>query len=540
MVAKEYREYLVELLSNVTHGGSTSMAKLFSSGLVTTKECDDDTMLSILRTARQEFGANVGTLVRYCIPDKTWQVMAFAEEDGQVIRRFAPLHLSRSTISTINAELHLRPDAPLQFQVTTWIARKVFKMKSAKAFPILDHDSISPTEILQLHDMCIHDVATDTLQFDHMEGSIVDILHTFGAIYLGSIQESTSHEETVSIQKALQAVKHHGVTRLWWIEDFTLFEENCYKLVLRFNMAGKPYYLKRKLMLNKNRERLVDIDTKRTSNSMNWDYGECGILGFNVWVESFLGIPGAKALPYLRSEILEQHPVGQKYVCTRPFLVNGKVADIPVLQQVAPRLMYSPDLFVERSKIPPGSNPSTIHFRISIKPMASIDMDGMDIRLFLRIGDDKKNAYRILFTKEGNIFPEEDQVRVFIESLNQHSLGEDAIQLVVLRRHLVPCGMAVVEFLLTTHWKPFRLYTDNKSCNYNVQMTLFEYTTDRPRIFDPLDIPVYTNSKLLNAAMMKKEDNSRSLVPLVYVENDASTGKYHLMYYDGLALVSIS
>jgi hypothetical protein len=161
------------------------------------------------------------------------------------------------------------------------------------------------------------------------------------------------------------------------------------------------------------------------------------------------------------------------------------------------------------------------------------------MRMFLRMNDNKKDAFRVLFTKDGKIFPELDQVRVFVESVNEKTLGKDAIQLVVLRRHLSPCGLTVVEFLVTSHWKSFRLYTDSKACDYDVRMTLFEYKTDRPRVFDTLDIPVYTNSKLLNGALMKDNDESRSLVPLVYVEKEALE-KYQMLYFDGLALVSIS
>jgi len=373
-----------------------------------------------------------------------------------------------------------------------------------------------------------------------MEGSIVDILHSFGALYLGSVQESTSPEETVHIQKALDAAKAHGVTHLWWIEDFTLFDENCYKLVIRYNLAGKAYYAKRRLSLRKNRERLQDVDTKSVSNAMNWDYGECGILAFNKWVESFLGIPTAKALPYLRDEVLAQNRVlPLQYPCTRPFLVNGQIADIPVHHGMAPRLLFSPDLFIERSKIPPGTNPCTVHFTVFVKPMNAIDIEEVDMRMFLRMNDNKKDAFRVLFTKNGQLYPEEDQVRVFVESVNEKTLGKDAIQLVVLRRHLSPCGLTVVEFLVTSHWKGFRLYTDSKACNYEVRMTLFEYNTGRPRAFDTLDIPVYTNHKLINGALMKDNDESRSLVPLVYVEKEASE-KYQMLYFDGLALVSIS
>jgi hypothetical protein len=555
-----YRAYLADLLACVpTHGGPTAMTKLSASGLVSTRLFDDVTLRHILQAATDEFGATVATLVRYSVHLKTWHVMAFYEEEGRVITRSTPLYLSHNTMSTKTSNIHLKPDSPLLFRVTTWIARQVFNLDNCQAFPLLHRASMeslcfrpgtaaclptsapSPTEILQLYDAYIHDYATHTREFDHMEASIVDILHAFGALYIGSVQESTSREETVYIQQALDAVKPHGVTHLWWVEDYTLFEENCYKLVIRYNMAQKPYYAKRKLSLRKNRERLQDVETRTVSNSMSWDYGECGILDFNKWVESFLGIPSAKALPYLRSEVLSQNRVlPWQYPCARPFLVNGKVADIPVLQQMAPRLMYSPDLYVERAKIPPGTNPCTIHFRLAVKPMTSIDTDGLDMRLFLRIGDDKKNAYRVLFTKDGQIYPERDQIRVFIESVNEKILGKDAIQLVVLRKNLAPCGMTIVEFLVTSHFKPFRLYTDNKTCDYDIRMTLHEYHTDRPRVFDPLDIPVYTNSKLLNGALMRDDDKSKSLIPLVYVENDASTGKYQCLYYDGLALVSIS
>lgn len=556
----KYRAYLADLLSCVpAHGGPTAIIKLFSSGLVSTRLFDDVTLRGILQAAAKEFGATVGTLVRYSVHLKTWHVMAFYEEEGRVVTRSAPLYLFHNTMTSHKAELHLKPDSPLLFRVTTWIARQVFDLQNAQAFPLLHHashdhlnfrtgttaflDTIAPSpfEILQLYDAYIHDYATHTPEFDHMEASIVDILHAFGVVYIGSIQESTSREETVYIQQALDAAKPHGVTYLYWIEDYTLFEENCYKLVVRYYMVGKPYYAKRKLLMRKNRERLFDIATKSVSNSMSWDFGESGILDFNKWVESFLGIPGAKALPYLRSEVLSQnHVLPWQYPCARPFLVNGQIADIPVLQQMAPRLTYSPDLFIERNKVPPGTNPCTMHFTVSVKPMTSIDTDDLDMRIFLRMSGNKKDAFRVLFTKNGQIFPEQDQLRIFVESANEKILGKDAIQLVVLRRHLAPCGMVIVEFLVTSHWKGFRLYTDSKACNYDINMTLFEYNAGRPRVFAPIEIPVHTNNKLLNGAMMKDNDESRSLIPLVYVENDASTGKYQCLYYDGLALVSIS
>ena len=213
----KYRAYLADLLACVpTHGGPTAMTRLLAGGLVSTTLCDDDTLRSLLQAATTEFGATVATLVWYCISTRNWHVMAFYEEEGRVVTRSALLCLSYNTMTSNKAELHLKPDSPLLFRVTTWIARQVFDLQNAQAFPLLHHashdhlnfrtgttaflDTIAPSpfEILQVYDAYIHGVAIHTREFDHMEASIVDILHAFGALYVGSVQESTWSSLTMS------------------------------------------------------------------------------------------------------------------------------------------------------------------------------------------------------------------------------------------------------------------------------------------------------------------------------------------------------
>ena len=68
--------------------------------------------------------------------------MAFYEEEGRVVTRSALLCLCHNTMTSNKAELHLKPDSPLLFRVTTWISRQVFKIDNAQAFPLLHHASM--------------------------------------------------------------------------------------------------------------------------------------------------------------------------------------------------------------------------------------------------------------------------------------------------------------------------------------------------------------------------------------------------------------
>ena len=566
-----YRAYLGDLLTTkfVDHG-PTAMSRLLASGLVMVDHrLGEDERCRILTAAEDEMGATAATFVHVCVTTRAWHAVAlYKDQDKKVVQKQAPLYFRENKLLCKDKELVLAP-GPLPFRVCAWIARTVFGLHDKNAFPLLHgitHESlcfrpstsacyesaITPVQMLRTMDLYVHDVAKYTRDFDPMEASIVDILHFFGVVYVGSVNEATSSAERKYIQHALTEGKEEGLTHLWWIEDRTLYGENRYNLVIRYTLAGKPYYMKRPLLLSKNRETLRDVVTQTQSNAMNFDYGECGIVQFTEWVQTFLGLPAAKAWPYMRHEIMDRY---KGLVCmpmVRPCLTNGKVSDVlhPSSSELAPRLLYSPDLFVEPRKIPKDTNPSTVHFRIVVKPCTSLDMDEMDLRMFLRVGDDAKNAYRVLFTKDRQIFPEEDQLRVFVQSENEDSLGKDAIQLVVLRRRLSPCGAVVVEFVFTSYWKPFRLYVDSKTCDYEAQFTLSDYL-GQTRVFPMIALPVFTRQvhflQTMHHAMSANEaaesivrqDKIKALVPLLYVETSPQEGEgYEFQYYDGEALVS--
>lgn len=554
-----YRDYIRDLLACKFNDNSpTAMTRLLGGGLVVYNDGQGMNLTKIWGEAAQEFGASVGTFVEYCAATSAWYVVA-SRDSCTYFRE--PLHFRENKLLCKDKELVLMP-GPIAFPVCTWIARTVFGL-DGETFPLfhrITHESLgfrpstqacydsgsTPAQILKIMDLYVHDTAKYTRDFDPMEASIVDILHCFGVLYVGSVNEATSKSEKTFIDAALDAGAQDKLTHLWWLEDHTLFEDNRYILVVRYNIAGNPYYMKRPLSLTKNREQLKDVASKTVSNRMNFDYTECGILQFNQWVQTFLGIPHAKAWPYMRREIVERYRGLISINMMRPFLVNGKVAQMPMDRDtLAPRLTYSPDLFVERRKIPKGTNPSTVHFWVTVKPKA-IDVEDVDMRMFLRVGDDGKNAYRVLFTKDGQMFPEEDQLRVFVQSENQDMLGDDAIQLVVLRRHLGPCGAIVVEFVFTSHWKPFRLYTDTKQCDYEARFTLFDYYGN-VTVFPTVNLPVYTSQVQLlqnmhnisneKAVQTICQEKTKRLVPLVYVES--MEGTYEFQYFDGQALVSV-
>lgn len=56
----------------------------------------------------------------------------------------------------------------------------------------------------------IRSVALLTDQIDYEEATIIDILHCFGVIYIGSINEASSEEEGVHLRTTLALAKIYG------------------------------------------------------------------------------------------------------------------------------------------------------------------------------------------------------------------------------------------------------------------------------------------------------------------------------------------
>lgn len=518
-----YRNYLKTLLGvkfcGSTCGSPTAMTRLFECGLVVWSDWtvedvfDDDEYKGLLEGATRAFGGTVATFVHYN-PVEKWHVVAVFQSDVVVVTKKARLSFHGQRMTVNDKELTLSPDSPTLFRVCTWIARTVFDIQDKSPFPLLEKRSVAAllpkyvddsvgyemdttmVEALQQMDMIITSTAHHSKEFDCTEATIVEILNCFGVIYVGSVNEVMSDAETYSIHYALKLGRLEGYTHLWWIEDSTLLEDDQFNLVYRFSIDNKPYYIKRKLKrFPNNLCRFKDQVTGRTSCALEWDFGrsEVGFLAFNEWVESFLPRK-ARAMPYMRREIVDRYafvkPLAFKDM-VRPFLVNGVEGTLPTMYNtdLPSRLFYSPDLFVEKSKIPEGLHPTTVHFQVDIKPW----IETCDMQLFVQVDGDTKHAYRVLHHKDGVFLPEPGQLKAFVDSDDPNSLGQDALQMVVLKRTLAPCGAITMEFILTTYQKSFRIYVDNQMCDYNVRYTIFPYRPEMsPQVFGGKDLLVFT------------------------------------------------
>lgn len=559
----DYRDFLQDLLSVKTPPCSshapTAVTALLGCGLV---YCGADNALemhyaTMLDAARVEFQGSIGTFVRYFPHTRQWQAVAIVLSEHKIEVLAAPLYCRGPKLLCKDEELRLGRDdrGNTLFRVCTWIARKVFSRQNKNPFPLLhQHAHWRPdtktcyTTPVTFHDtlrqlsMYVHSVARQTREFDHTVASIVDILHCVGLVYVGSVNETTSLDERTHVANALEVAKSQGCTHLWWIEDFTVFECDHYNVVARFVVETQPHYVKRRVRLVGNRTQLQDMASGKVSAAMSWDYDDVDMNVLNNWVASLLGLPPGGACPYMRQEILQRYALPTTPpLCVRPFLVHGQVGVLPACQNtdLPPRLSYSPDLFIEPAKIPTGAAPSSVQMVIHIKPW----VDDCDLQLFLRVEGEEDNVYRILYTKDRQLYPEADQLRIYVHSANACSLNDDAFQLAVIRRTLAPCGAMVAECVFTSHHKAFRLYTDSKLCDYNVRITLYEYSAVTcPHVFPPTDIPVFSNTAADDAsgvlqAIAKVQTQKKTMVPLIYAEY--SNGQYAFQYYNGHALVSM-
>lgn len=517
----DYRTYLKTLLG-IKHGSCTptAMTRLLACGMifVTNDQVVDKSIYAqTLEKATHTFGGTVATWIHHDLTHQKWHAMAVYLDVDQVVIKKCPLSWTLSGVSCRGKELVVPKGGATLFRVSSWITRTVFDIQDKNPFPLVhpraceimglcavlhlrthEENEWTMQDTWQQMDMYITNMAIYTRDFDYTSATIVDILHAFGLVYVGSVNEVTSESEAWGLHRAIVIGRIEGYSHLWWIEDSTLFEDDQFNVVFRFAMGQKPYYIKRKLCLTRDKCRFQDKVTGSTSCAMTWDPRESvtGILAFHRWLASFLP-SGARVLPYMRHEIVARYGVvtSKRFEhVVRPFFVNGVAAtasnlELPHNSDIAPRLFYSPDLFIERRKIPKGFEPSTVHFDIHVKPW----IETSNLQLYLRIEGDDKHAYRVLCHKENETLPEPGQLKAFVQSKQTDVLGKDAVQIVVLKRTLAPCGTIVMEFTVTTYWKPFRIYVDNQMCDYVLRCTLFPYSAkDPPTIFPPVEILVFT------------------------------------------------
>lgn len=505
-----YKDY-VKLLLQADDGSHnpTLVARLLGCGLCASEPITNDEYDRVLIRAEQAFGGNLAVGVRMYAQRFT-AVGVWRDAQDRVVIHETPLVLLNDTLSAKDKDLTLRPGTPALFRMTAWLARAVFGQHDhdQKAFPLL-HETVhaklmdrlevgykaplTMRTVLREFDAYVRSVALHSTDFDYMDSGIVDVLHASGVVCVGSVNEVTCASERASLLASLAFGKEHGFTHLWWLEDYTPFEEGGYVMVVRFSVCGKPYYMKRRLQLSKDRLRLVDQMNTSTSPEMSWAYGTPSTLDFCAWVASFLP-PGSKPMPYLRTEIVHRYktvnlPPHFQYM-TRPCLVRGTTGVLTDAHNsdLAHRLYYSPDLFIESRKVPIDANPSTVHLRIVVRPF----LEDADFQVYLSVEGDDKHAFRILCHRDGQQLPNADELCIHVESQDTEVLGPDAVQVVVLKRTLSPLGGISVEVILTTYWKSFRLYGDSPLCDYEVGFMVFEHkATVPPKVYPRVPVPVF-------------------------------------------------
>lgn len=554
-----YREYIRKLTTCKTPKQvKTALAKVLSSNIafVGTVKPTHEEYHKVLAKAESEFGGGNVVGVHIAWNGHSWEALAVYRKNGTLLvveTKPARFSYEKLLVGCHAYDVGAQNQTPLLFRLTAWLARSIFGVTDAKPFPILHKFAIDQLdlstetslntmykmpEFLRTLDMYVTSVAlAASAQIDAEEASIVDVLHCFGLVYVGSLNEVTSDDEGVHLRATLSLAKiQDGYDHLWWIEDFTVYEEDHYNLVVRFNIDNHPMYMKRRLKVTAGGKRFVDLDSTKVSSKICWEEGleEAGICEFNKWVESLLPST-AKAMPYMRHEIIKRYHVlrpRRLLFMVRPYLVNGVPGLLPSMHNssLPPRLFYSPDLFVEPSKIPQGNIPTTVLGEVLVKPW--ILAREIDVQVFLKLEGEEDHAYRILFTKQGELFPELNQVRIFVQSQNKSMLDKDAIQLVVLRRNVGPGGSILVEFVLTSYCRPFTLCTDSMMCDFNVRLTTFTYDArDEPVVFPPIQLLLWSNrvsmvSEKHNLPLEKAYEKTwkmigrekRCMVPLIFAQ----------------------
>jgi hypothetical protein len=506
-------------------------------------------------------------------------VVAYKDKGKLVVETY-PVRVADNTITCKGKSLQIEKGAPSLFLMTTWLARTVFQVPPAfKPIPLQlnagHQDSLANT-LKKL------DVAVWT-QFKNMDtslaGNIIDMLHSYGLVYIGSLTEWASTEESGAISAIVDDTKN----ALYWIEDATVFEDNGYDLVLRFQKrsssgssgdsgsgsgsgdgdggGGKStaWYITRRLVVTDDGTRLCDTESKKLSPPFVIEAHRPpteGLSAFSDWVHELL-LPMDDCMitiPYLRDEIVGRFLITSvppsTHMPTRPFLVNGRLGNpfplFPLSSPCPPRLLFSPDLFFSRGRIPPGMTPTTIHYKISFKSW----QDDPLFQMFLKIDGERSHIYKIIFpddTKGGVRVPEVGQLRTYVKTATPQKLSEDSIALSILRpRTRDEWGTEIVEFTLTTYHRSASLCVNTLLCDFKIQATLFPYDASKaPRVYKEVAVPVFSTEVQKVRGKLAKCTLERAIRALVgkhhhkrvytsIFEMKVVAGKHHLFYWDGL------
>lgn len=452
------------------------------------------------------------------------------------------------------------------FQVPCWIARELMGMQGEAFYPLVapadacppiqgwdagPWDSLRVIEaaVLRRRERAVHEgKAAGT-------GRGVDALHELGAMYVGSIDDGQP-EETAALLKGLRISEGP----VWWVEDYTIFEPGHHTLVIRW-MAGKEVrYMTRRLEARGSR--LVDLETGMASPALvlldedDPSPSPPNVLRtFSHWVDGLLGSSGtppapAKAsLPYLRGEVLAFYGLSPNHIPTRPCMVQGKPM-LPLAQTgtgLPPRLLYSPDLFLNRSRVPEGMHPSTVLVEVTATALGGAMDPALELGLNLDSRPDR--GYRLYFSKNGEVLPEVDELKIFTETPMAGKLVEGSLSLCVLRRRPADAqdpSYVTIEFALTGYGEDFTLYCTSRLCDVSLRIMQFEYLADVvPRMHEGLAVPLFSKAvegtvERLGVPLVKavglargKLEGKGGRVPVLWASREEGKGRYRFAHWSG-------
>jgi hypothetical protein len=505
-------------------GGASCFDRVATAGILHATLPSESLLAASVDNAYRTFGGRVACFLVLTDRGRIEAVAAYRGDAWGITVRREPVVLQDNAIIPARSGTHLPPlllqdKASVLFQVPCWISRKLMGMQGEAFYPLASPaDAVSLVrgwdanawDVLRVIEACVQRRAESEYV---RELGAVGSLHALGAVYVGSIDD-TQQEEREALANGIRVAQGP----VWWVEDYTIFEPGRHTLVVRWLEDHNIKYMTRRLEVAEGGLRMVDLETRLVSPELCLvDAGaRQGLLGaFSTWVDNLMGVsgrppsPAASSLPYLRQEVLRFYGFGKPAtVPTRPWLVQGRpMRPMAAMARLPPRLLYSPDLFLKRGRVPEGKHPSTVLVEVTAKSWHGDP--GLELGLLLESRRDR--AYRLHFrTDEGVLLPETDELKVFTETLVQDKLVEGSMSLCVLRPRVADgddASSVVVEFALTTYGDNFTLYCNSSLYDLHLRVMTFEYRNDvAPLACDDLVVPLISNAAKVEA--------ERSNVPL--------------------------
>lgn len=589
MMMMDYGVFVRHLMQAPGLGkAGSALDRVATGGLLHYGQVPEDHLAASLDHAYRAFGGRVACFLVLTESGRYEAVAAFRGDAWGITLKRVPVVLHGDTIVAAKdgvrkPPLVLKPTASALFQVPCWITRQLLGLQGEAFYPLAaPADAVPPAlgwdagpwDRLRVLEACVRQRAEAACMAGLGMGAgaaaagPVGTLHALGALYVGSIDDGQT-EEMAALLKGIRVAKGP----VWWVEDYTIFEPGCHTLVVRWLAGREVRYMTRRLRVAADGLRMVDLETGMASprlrlvdedgldDGVNLDGG--GLLrAFSYWVDSLLGTagpvgptgppPSASSLPYLREEVLRAYgflPLAN--VPTRPWLVQGKaMVPLPPMARLPPRLLYSPDLFLKRSRVSAGQHPTTVLIEITCQSTR----DDPGLELSLKLGSRPDRGYRLLFRKgDGTVLPEADEIKVFTESQVPGKLVAGGISMCVLRHRARDTGATTVEFTLTMYGEEFTLYTNRRVVDLHLRAMVFEYRADvGARVHDGMQVPLFSKAvggtaqrlgvpltRATELAWHKLLGQGEGRVPVLWAARKDG-GDYRFLHWDGEGMAVVS